>query len=74
VKVSLCFIGADEPSLCCSFSRSTCRFVRLREIFLKTAGGLARARLIGRWKISQEMLMTGAAYRLLRLARLEAAE
>jgi hypothetical protein len=29
--------------------------------------------LVGRWKIAQEMLMTGAAYNLLRLARLEAA-
>jgi len=49
---------------------------RVEEIFgwLKTVGGLARARVVGRWKIAQEMLMTGAAYNLLRLARLEAAE
>jgi transposase len=48
---------------------------RVEEIFgwFKTVGGLARARLVGRWKIGQEMLMTGAAYNLLRLARLEAA-
>jgi len=48
---------------------------RVEEIFgwFKTVGGLARARLVGRWKIAQEMLMTGAAYNLLRLARLEAA-
>jgi len=48
---------------------------RVEEIFgwFKTVGGLARARLVGRWKIAQEMLMTGAAYNLLRLARLEVA-
>jgi len=48
---------------------------RVEEIFgwFKTIGGLARARLVGRWKVAQEMLMTGAAYNLLRLARLEAA-
>jgi hypothetical protein len=47
---------------------------RVEEIFgwFKTVGGLARARLVGRWKIAQEMLMSGAAYNLLRLARLEA--
>jgi transposase len=48
---------------------------RVEEIFgwFKTVGGLARARLVGRWKVAQEMLMTGAAYNLLRLARLEGA-
>jgi len=46
---------------------------RVEEIFgwFKTVGGMARARLVGRWKVAQEMLMTGAAYNLLRLARLE---
>lgn len=46
---------------------------RVEEIFgwFKTVGGLARARMVGRWKIAQEMLMTGAAYNLLRLARME---
>lgn len=48
---------------------------RVEEIFgwLKSVGGMARARLAGRWKIAQEMLMSGAAYNLLRLARLEGA-
>ena len=46
---------------------------RVEEIigWMKTVGGLARTRFVGRWKIAQEMLMTGAAYNLLRLARLE---
>jgi transposase len=46
---------------------------RVEEIFgwCKTVGMLARARVVGRWKIAQEMLITGAAYNLLRLARLE---
>jgi transposase len=48
---------------------------RVEEIFgwLKTVAGMARARLVGRWKIMQEMLISGAAYNLLRMARLEAA-
>jgi transposase len=47
---------------------------RVEEIFgwLKSVAGLARARLVGRWKIGQEMLISGAAYNLLRMARLEA--
>jgi hypothetical protein len=47
---------------------------RVEEIFgwLKSIGGMARTRLVGRWKIAQEMLMSAAAYNLLRLARLEA--
>ena len=47
---------------------------RVEEIigWMKTVGGLARTRFVGRWKIAQEMLMTGAAYNLLRMARLEA--
>ena len=46
---------------------------RIEEIigWIKTVGGLARTRFVGRWKIAQEMLMTGAAYNLLRMARLE---
>ena len=48
---------------------------RIEEIFgwVKTIGGLARTRFVGRWKIAQEMLMIGAAYNLLRMARLESA-
>lgn len=47
---------------------------RVEEIFgwFKTVGGLARTRFVGRWKILQEMLVTGAAYNLLRLTRLQA--
>jgi transposase len=46
---------------------------RIEEIlgWMKTVGGLARARWVGRWKIAQNALMTGAAYNLLRMARLE---
>ncbi len=46
---------------------------RVEEIFgwLKTVAGLARTRFVGRWKINQQMLMTGAAYNLLRMARLK---
>jgi len=46
---------------------------RVEEIFgwFKTIGGMARTRFVGRWKILQEMLITAAAYNLLRLARLE---
>ena len=45
---------------------------RIEEIFgwLKVVGGLARARFIGRWKIKQQAEITGAAYNLLRMARL----
>lgn len=46
---------------------------KVEEIFgwMKTVGGLARTRFVGRWKIKLEMLATGAAYNLLRLMRLE---
>jgi hypothetical protein len=45
---------------------------RIEEIigWFKTVGTLARTRFIGRWKIGQEGLITGAAYNLLRLVRL----
>ena len=45
---------------------------RAEEIFgwCKTIGGLARARFVGRWKIKQQTEVTGAAYNLLRMARL----
>jgi len=48
---------------------------RVEEVFgwLKTVGGLARARLVGRWKIAQTALATAAAYNLLRIVRLECA-
>jgi transposase len=48
---------------------------RIEEIigWIKTVAGLARTRFVGRWKIGQEALMTGAAYNLLRMARLESA-
>ena len=40
---------------------------------MKTVGGLARTRFVGRWKIAHEMLVTAAAYNLLRMAPLETA-
>jgi len=45
---------------------------RVEEIigWLKTIGGLARTRFVGRWKIEQQMLVTASAYNLLRIARL----
>jgi transposase len=45
---------------------------RVEEIFgwAKIIGGLRRARHVGRWKIGQQTLVVGAAYNLLRLARL----
>ncbi len=41
--------------------------------WMKTVAGLARARFVGRWKISQAAQIVGAAYNLLRLARLAGA-
>jgi transposase len=48
---------------------------RVEEIFgwLKTVGGMARTRFVGRWKIAQEMLITASAYNLLRIVRLQGA-
>ncbi|MBK9126282.1 MAG: IS5 family transposase [Phycisphaerales bacterium] len=45
---------------------------RVEEIigWCKTIGGLRRTRFVGRWKIRLQALTTGAAYNLLRLARL----
>jgi transposase len=45
---------------------------RVEEIFgwAKTIGGLRRARHVGQWKIGQQALVVGAAYNLLRMARL----
>jgi transposase len=49
---------------------------RIEEIFgwCKTVGRLARTRLVGRWKIAQEVLVTLSAYNLVRLVTLEARE
>lgn len=46
---------------------------RVEEIigWCKRIGGLARTRFVGRWKIAQQAYITGAAYNLLRLARLK---
>jgi transposase len=45
---------------------------RVEEIigWCKTIGGMARTRFVKRWKITQELMMSGASYNLLRLARL----
>ena len=45
---------------------------RIEEIFgwKKEIGGMRRSRHVGRWKLSQKALIVGAAYNLLRLARL----
>lgn len=48
---------------------------RVEEIigWCKTIGGLARTRFVGRWKIGLQATLTGAAYNLLRLARIKPA-
>jgi transposase len=45
---------------------------RVEEIigWCKSVGGLARSRFVGRWKLKQQSEVTGAAYNLLRMARL----
>jgi transposase len=45
---------------------------RVEEIFgwMKTVGGAARARFVGRWKIAQQFLMAAAGYNLMRMVRL----
>ena len=45
---------------------------RVEEIigWCKSVGGLARSRFVGRWKLKQQAHVTGAAYNLIRLARL----
>lgn len=46
---------------------------RVEEIFgwCKTVGHMAKVRLVGRWKLAMEVLITGAAYNLLRMAKLK---
>ena len=39
----------------------------------KTIGGLACTRFVGRWRIGLQATITGAAYNLLRLARMKPA-
>jgi len=45
---------------------------RSEEVFgwIKQIGGLARTKLVGRWKILQQFQMTAAAYNLVRMGRL----
>jgi transposase len=45
---------------------------RVEEIigWFKTTGGLARARLVGRWKNQMQILITASAYNLLRMTKL----
>ncbi len=47
---------------------------RIEEIFgwCKTVGRLARTRFVGRWKMTQEVLVTLSAYNLVRLTTREA--
>jgi hypothetical protein len=39
---------------------------------VKCIGGMLRARFVGRWKITQQMEMTAAAYNIVRLSKLVA--
>lgn len=41
--------------------------------WIKTIGGMARTKLVGRWKIRQQFQVTAAAYNFVRLAKLRAA-
>ncbi|MFO0834400.1 MAG: IS5 family transposase [Phycisphaerales bacterium] len=41
--------------------------------WIKDFAGLGRTRLVGRWKIAMQVMMTGAAYNLVRMVRLLAA-
>ena len=41
--------------------------------WIKVIGGMARTKLVGRWKILQQFQMVAAAYNLVRLAKLLAA-
>lgn len=54
------------------YSLSQCFRKRIEEIFgwKKEIGGMRRSRHVGRWKLTQKALVVGAAYNLLRLARL----
>jgi len=47
---------------------------KIEEVFgwLKTVAGLYRTRLIGRWKLKQQMQLAAAAYNLLRIRKLAA--
>jgi len=38
--------------------------------WLKTVAGLARTRLVGRWKIRQQMHLAAAAFNLVRMRKL----
>jgi len=46
---------------------------RVEAIFgwLKTAGGQARTRFVGRWKMRQAITLAAAAYNLVRMVRLK---
>ena len=41
--------------------------------WIKTVGGLARSRHVGRWMIQQQMQLTAAAYNLVRMRNLAVA-
>ena len=44
---------------------------RVEEVFgwMKTVGGQARTRFVGRWRLRESLLLTGAAYNLVRMAK-----
>jgi len=44
---------------------------RVEEVFgwMKTIGNQARTRFVGRWRLKESLLMTGAAYNLIRMAK-----
>lgn len=65
-------LAARERMGTVEYSISQCFRKRIEEIFgwKKEIGGMRRSRHIGRWKLTQKALIVGAAYNLLRLARI----
>lgn len=65
-------LAARERMGTVEYSISQCFRKRIEEIFgwKKEIGGMRRSRHVGRWKLTQRALIVGAAYNLLRLARL----
>jgi hypothetical protein len=39
--------------------------------WIKTVAGMCRTRLVGRWKIKQQLQLAAAAYNLVRIRKLE---
>ena len=53
-------------------SQRACKKIEEGFGWCKTIGGLARTRLVRRWKITQQLELTAAAYNLVRMRKLVA--